>query len=301
MPTKVLVFGATGRQGGATVDALLAKGGFEVNAIVRNPDSGSAKSLAGRGVKLYKGDFKSRPSMEAAMRDSGASMVFLFTQYHPFKNSAKAEEKQGISALDAIAAVNPDAYLVFASVAAAEKAPAAVKHFWSKVAIEKHLKESSGIKRWFILRPAAFFENCDDPANGNPLKKGKIKMLGPATTVVPWIATADIGKAAVTAFNDPDKWQGKTVTLCVARYTGSELAEVLTEVSGTKARYAKVMPSCLLRMIMPDMHAMMAFMADGGDYADYELTKELVGPELMDFKAWLTAKGAFQNGEKFKA
>ena len=230
MSTKVLVFGSTGRQGGATVDALLLKGGFEVHAIVRNPDGGSGQALKARGVLLHKGDFKSRPSMEAAMRDSGATMVFLFTQYHPFKNSAKAEQAQGISALDAIAAVNADAYVVFASVAAAEKAPAAVKHFHSKVAIEAHLKASS-IKRWFILRPAAFYENLDDPANGNPLKKGTVKMLGVASTEVPWIACADIGKAAVAAFASPDAWLGKTVTLCGFRYTGTQVAEAMTEVA----------------------------------------------------------------------
>ena len=32
---------------------------------------------------------------------------------------------------------------------------------------------------------------------------------------------------------------------------------------------------CLLKLVMPDMHAMMAFMALGGDYADYEQSKEV--------------------------
>ena len=36
---RVLVTGATGQQGGATVNALLAKGGFEIFALSRTPAS----------------------------------------------------------------------------------------------------------------------------------------------------------------------------------------------------------------------------------------------------------------------
>ena len=54
---RVLVTGATGQQGGATVAALLAKGGFEIFALSRTPDSPKAKSLAGKGVKVLQGDW----------------------------------------------------------------------------------------------------------------------------------------------------------------------------------------------------------------------------------------------------
>ena len=48
---RVLVTGATGQQGGATVNALLAKGGFEIFALSRTPDSPKAKSLADHALR----------------------------------------------------------------------------------------------------------------------------------------------------------------------------------------------------------------------------------------------------------
>ena len=53
---RVLVTGATGKQGGSTVDALLAKGGFEVFALTRNSSSRAAVALEQKGAKLVVGD-----------------------------------------------------------------------------------------------------------------------------------------------------------------------------------------------------------------------------------------------------
>ena len=78
MPKKILVTGATGSQGGATVNALLEKGSeFEVFALVRSPDSDKAKALAAKGVTLLKGDFSNKESMVAAFKDKDG--VFLVT------------------------------------------------------------------------------------------------------------------------------------------------------------------------------------------------------------------------------
>ena len=49
----VAVCGATGRQGGGTVAALLRRGGFGVRALTRNPGSpSSAKLAAQEGVEV---------------------------------------------------------------------------------------------------------------------------------------------------------------------------------------------------------------------------------------------------------
>lgn len=301
MASKVLVFGSTGKQGGACVDTLLALGGFQVHAIVREPQSAKAKALAARGVVLHKGDFKSMPSIKAAMRDSCASMVFLMTPWHPFKNSSKAETTQGINAIDAISNTNPDAFVVFSSVCSAGKAPAAARHMHSKIVVEQHLK-SSAIKRWFILRPAAFYESFDDKANGNPLKKGVVKYLTFPKATVAYVACGDVGKAAAAAFASPDTWAGKTVTLAGGKHTGYELADALSAASGTQSKYAVMVPRFLLGCLMPDLKAMAVFMESGAqaEEPDWEASKQLV-PDIMDAKAWFLSKGCYSNGVKFGA
>jgi uncharacterized protein YbjT (DUF2867 family) len=49
---KILVVGATGQQGGALIEALLAKKShFEIYGLTRNKASPSANKLAERGIK----------------------------------------------------------------------------------------------------------------------------------------------------------------------------------------------------------------------------------------------------------
>lgn len=301
MANRVLVFGATGKQGGACVDALLAGKQCEVHAIVRKTVSPAAKALAARGVILHQGDFKSKESMEAAMRDSICNTVFLMTAYHPFKNKPKAETVQGISAIDAIAAVNPNAFVIFTSVVGAGKSPAALTHINSKGVIETHLKQSA-IKRWFILRPAAFYESVDDKANGNPLKKGKVKYLTRAEATVAYVSIVDVGYAAASAITAPDAWVGKTVSFAGGKHTGTELAAALTEVSGTSSKYSLMLPRFLVGCLMPELAAMARYMETGAqaNEPDWEASKQLV-PNIMDAKAFFRSKGAYSNGEKFGA
>ena len=67
MTQTLLILGATGQQGGATIDALLAdKRGREVKALVRDPASKGAQALGRRGVTLVKGDLDDAASVERA-------------------------------------------------------------------------------------------------------------------------------------------------------------------------------------------------------------------------------------------
>jgi hypothetical protein len=53
----ILIFGATGAQGGSVVDSLLKTDAFSLRAVTRNPQSDNAVALAKRGVEVVTGDF----------------------------------------------------------------------------------------------------------------------------------------------------------------------------------------------------------------------------------------------------
>jgi uncharacterized protein YbjT (DUF2867 family) len=53
---KILVFGATGAQGGSVARNLLDRGRFDVRAFTRNPDSPAAQKLRDLGAEVVKGD-----------------------------------------------------------------------------------------------------------------------------------------------------------------------------------------------------------------------------------------------------
>lgn len=79
----IIVTGATGKQGGALIDALLSSPKSEeylLLAVTRNPESGSAKKLADKGVKLVKGDMDDVPALFVAAKEvAGAPIWGVFS------------------------------------------------------------------------------------------------------------------------------------------------------------------------------------------------------------------------------
>mmetsp|Transcript_1799 Transcript_1799/g.5440 ORF Transcript_1799/g.5440 Transcript_1799/m.5440 type:complete len:331 (-) Transcript_1799:232-1224(-) len=298
MPTTtVLVTGATGKQGGATVDALLAKGGFEIYALSRKANS---PALEEKGVKMLTGDLNDQASLEAALRTSKATQVFLVTDFWiACKCMEDTEVLHGTNMINAVKAVDPAIFLVYTSVGDADKTGPAVRHFVAKARVEKHL--AATLKAWAVLRPCSFLDNLDDPANFNPLTKGKVKFLLPADVPMKFVATTDIGKAAANVLATPANHEGKVLELATCMHTGSELANALTAASGTPCVYGVSLPRFVVKLMVPDLHAMMDYWEgrEGGYTADVSAGRALVGPDAMDATAWFAHKGKWRSGQKF--
>lgn len=129
---NVLVIGATGQQGGATVQALLPKG-HRIKALTRKGDSPAAKKLASQGVELIQGDLTDTEALVNAMK--AVDSVFAVTT--PYGAGPDAETRQGIILADAAKAANVG-HLVFSSVGSADQGTG-IPHFESKYRIEQHI------------------------------------------------------------------------------------------------------------------------------------------------------------------
>ena len=88
----VLVTGATGKQGGAVVEALLTRG-HQVRALTRNSASSAANRLRQQGVEIAVGDFTDHDSLVRAAR--GADAVYAMST--PYEQGAEKETAQGIT------------------------------------------------------------------------------------------------------------------------------------------------------------------------------------------------------------
>lgn len=296
--TRVLVTGATGQQGGATVNALLAKGGFEVYALSRTPSSPSALALEEKGVKVVQGDFTDKESLEAVLREYKFSQVFLITDFwQSAKQKHDVEVLHGVNMVDAVKAVDPSIFVLYTSVGDADKVPATVQHFCSKARVEEHL--AATLTKWAVLRPTSFLENFDAPAMMNPLKKGKVNGITPPDLKMKYVSTIDIGKAAANILSSPSKYRGMKMELATCEHTGLEIAEALSEASGTKCVYGVNPPVFVMRLLIPDLYAMLKWFESDNYSADVAKGKALVGPEAMDAKAWFAQKGQWSNGVKF--
>src|SRR4051812_34809748 len=116
-PRPVLVIGATGHQGGATVRELLARG-RTVRSFVRDPDHPAAVALRSAGAHLVRGDLDDPDSVRAALL--GVDGVFLVLS--PLSGAAitpdglRAEQRRGRTVADLCAEAGIGR-LVYSSVA----------------------------------------------------------------------------------------------------------------------------------------------------------------------------------------
>ena len=146
----IAVFGATGQQGGAVVDALLAQG--HGAGPGPHPQSDRAQALAARGVELAAVRTDDPASSVAALK---AVEAFYFMT--PEANSLEEIEEEvrvGTALVDAAAAARVP-HVVFNSVFGADR-ERGVPHHDSKHPIEEYLK-ISGL-RATMVRPTAFME-----------------------------------------------------------------------------------------------------------------------------------------------
>ena len=81
----ILVFGATGQQGGAVASHLL-KDGWKVRALVRNLGSDQAQALGQRGIELVQGDLNQPSSLQEAMK----GVYGVFSVQTPAEGTARA-------------------------------------------------------------------------------------------------------------------------------------------------------------------------------------------------------------------
>jgi uncharacterized protein YbjT (DUF2867 family) len=285
--STILVTGATGTIGKATVNALFKRSGVTIRVGVRT--AVKAEILEKRGAKPVDFEWGNTDKIAAAIK--GVDKIFMLT---PMSNAQVEVGKQLIDAAKAAGV----AHIVKLSAIGCEQEPGIQLGRWHR-AIEKHL-EASGLTYTF-LRPNNFFENfvhyyppAQDGVLSLPFGEGKVS----------WIDGEDLGEAAAVALTQ-EGHANKTYTL-----TGSEaldLAEItaiLSEVTGRSIRYVDV-PESVARdgmrksgapewMIdaMLELHAI-----DKAGYAALitEDLKRLIGRAPKTFKEF-----AWANAEKFK-
>jgi len=297
-----LVLSATGRQGSAVVDALLAKNA-NVFGSSRNPES--LKKARGDTIKAVSVDMNDITSIVAALDESKATRVWFTTDWYSISKPTRAKEARlGYNVIDAIKQrSNQVNHVVFSSGAKADADSAKFGEFRSKIDIEKFMaKELPPLQiTWSVLRPVAFLENFDDAKNGNPLTKGKLKMLVKPEASLKYISCTDIGKGCAALLMNPDLYAGQKIDAATCEYTGPQMAKELSEVSGVECTYSLSVPRFVLWLFVPYLYRLVKWFEAGGyDDTEMEPFRKIV-PDYQDAKAWFQAKGAWANGEKFMA
>lgn len=168
---RLVVTGATGKQGGALIEALLAQSPtqpFDIYAVTRNKNSNGGQSLASKpNVNVIEGDFTN----PAALFSQVPQPWGFFSVTTPMgRGGAKAEEEQG-KAMTKAALDAGVKHIVYTSVdrgANSDEDPTNIPHFASKNNVEDDMKEKTrdGNTTWTILRPVAFMDNLTNDFMG---------------------------------------------------------------------------------------------------------------------------------------
>lgn len=287
---SVLVTGATGKQGGAVVRALVAAGA-PVRALVRDPGSERAKAL---GVELVAGDLGDRESLVRATK--GVRSVFS-VQMAPFTGAGfdfAAELAQAENLVDAALESGVRQFIQTTVDGAGEpfqdeRYPGLAEALNTKSAIQDRVREA-GFERWTIFKPGFFMENfLPSMAFLFPrgVEGGLVSMLKPDTGVA-LFAVEDMGPAVAAAVADPDRFHGLELKFASDYLTMAEIAGVLSDVLGVEV----VAPDLTLDEAraagMPEMGAGHGRLNETGMEGRPEYAREL-GLPLTGFETWARA------------
>ncbi|HDY7051455.1 TPA: NmrA/HSCARG family protein [Klebsiella pneumoniae] len=252
----VLVFGATGQQGGSVARALLHRG-WRVRALVRDPFSAGAAALAARGAELVVGTFEDRAAMRSAM--AGVDGVFSVQPSSPGGTVTDEQEvRYGITIAD-LAVECGVKHLVYSSGSATGETPTGVAHYDTKAEIERHIRRLPLAAT--IVRPATFMELLVMPGFG--LDEGRFQFFMLPEGRMQVLAVEDIGHLVAAVFAAP---AGRPIPY--SRFSDEVLAA------------------------SPFLHKLTGLVDDGrlAGHADLDAMRQL-HPQLHTFAGWLAGPG----------
>ena len=272
----ILITGATGKQGGATLRHLARRGGFKLRALTRKPDGDAAKAVAALGAEVVGGDLNDAASLERAV--AGAWGVFAVQ--NTWEAGVEGEEEQG-KRLAKIARDKGVQHFVYTSVGSANR-KTGIPHFDNKFRVEETVKQL-GFPSHVILRPVFFMENLPSPwfLNGDKLTTA----LKPETKLQ-MVAVEDIGKFSAAAFVEADKFKGAEIEYAGDAVTMAEAAAAMSELTGKTVTYQPI-PISAVRQNSEDFALMLEWFDAVGYAADIPALESRWGIRPLTLKQWV--------------
>ena len=164
------------------------------------------------------------------------------------------EIEQGKRAADAAVAEGVD-FLVYSSLPSATEISnntiTGVQHFDGKAETEKYIR-SLPIKSAFF-RPGAYMQNFLHSLRPRPVGDGSfaISNVVNPNTRVPLLDIRDTGKYVGEMLINPNAFVGKDIDASASCYTFTEVAEILSRLTGGKIIYQQI-PDAMFKGFLPE-------------------------------------------------
>ena len=300
----IVVFGATGAQGGGVARAILndRNSEFAVRAVTRDPNSDKAKELAKMGAEVVAGEIDDMQSLKRVLSGAyGAYFVtFFWAHFSPekekteAKNMAQAAKEAGLkhviwSTLEDTRKYIPIDDNRMPTLMEKYKVP----HLDAKGEADQYFIDA-GVPVTFLIT-SFYWENMIyfgmGPKRG---ADGKLAITFPmGNKKLSGIAAEDIGKCAYGVFKRGQELIGKRVGIAGEQIACNEMAQLLTKALGKEVSYNEITPEQYRSLGFPgadDLGNMFQFYRDFEEdlsrTRDVKFSKEL-NPELKSFEKWV--------------
>ncbi|MET9224433.1 NmrA family NAD(P)-binding protein [Lentzea sp. NPDC003310] len=287
MSAPVLVTGATGKQGGAAVRALVAAG-VPVRALVRDPQSHRAREL---GVELAVGDLRDRESLLRAAKGVRAVFSVQMAEFTGAGFDFAGELAQATTLMEVAAEQEVPQFVQTTVDGAGERVeddvyPMRADSLNTKAAIQDRLRQT-GFARWTLLKPGFFMDNFL-PSSAflfpRGLDGGLVSMLKPDTRLS-LVAVRDIGAAVAAAVAEPERFDRVELELTSEHLSMAEIADVLSRAWGVDLTAPDLTLEQARAAGMPEMGAGHDRMNETGMVGRPEFA-EALGLRLTSFAEW---------------
>lgn len=279
----ILITGANGHLGGATIDFLLKKNpNTKIKALVRSEEKG--KDLKAKGVESAVGDYLNYDSLLNAMKDVETLLLVssstIGDRHAQHANAIKAAKQAGVK------------HIVYTSVLGGNpnsKFSAGIDHYKT----EEDIK-NSGIP-YTIMRNTYYADFLPDII-GNAIESGAI-YYSAGDAKINFAARINMAEANAIVLADPSSYKNKVYEITSGNtYTFDEIAAMLSEITGKQIKYVDIPVEALKENIikfgMPkEVAELMGSIAESMkagefDFIDPTLEK-LLGRKPVDLKDFL--------------
>ena len=289
MTRDILIVGATGQQGKATIDAIFKihkHSDIRILALTRSITSPKSQALVSQYPDIVLVEGNTQAPKPIFVRYPSIASVFIVTV-------PPDDEVQAIPLIEqATSKTSQVDHIVFSSVDrggndVSWSTPTEIPHFAAKHRIEHRLRElcEENGKRWTILRPTGFMDSYNPGFFGKMMASLWAEGM-PRDRKMQLISTHDIGVFAAKALVDPEGWAGKAVALAGDDLSFLGLERIFKEVVGEELPQTYRAVSWPILWTVKDASKSFEWFKTECWKADIDgLRRE--EPGLQDFKTWL--------------
>ncbi|KAL1865038.1 hypothetical protein Daus18300_007385 [Diaporthe australafricana] len=293
----ILVTGATGMQGAATVKSLI-QSRCRIRALVRSSTSDATKALEKLGVEVVLGNFDDIPSLENAIE--GVSAIFL--NVSPSFEDPEAETRHVNNVITVATRAGSSVQTIVYSTTMLTGQHSSfpgwdtwndfARQYWlSKDANENRLR-TSGVANWTIFRPCNFMSNYLQPLAPfffpELLAQGILRTALTAETPTMLISPDDVGRFAAAALTQPGRFSGQEIDLGAEALTPPQIVATLSAASGRHVQ-AQYIPRDEVEKLIPVSHIIAAqtYFNERSAQMDAVALQERWGIKLTSFADYL--------------